>query len=91
MAVCPNVKCNALYKLSEIVRKCANGDTKAATCKKKLFGKPCRAELAYSEALSFGRKKCAFFKKFPFLAPSTWISLFFKNKEFIKHQGCCKN
>ena len=84
MAVCPNVKCNALYKLSEIVRKCASGVTKPATCKKKVFGKPCGAELAYPEALSFGRKKWVPFKKFPFLAPSKWITLFFKNKEFIK-------
>ncbi|XP_078383369.1 uncharacterized protein LOC144665947 isoform X14 [Oculina patagonica] len=84
MAVCPNVKCNALYKQSEIVRKCANGDTKPAICKNKLFGKLCRAELAYCENLSFGKKKWVPFKKFPFLAPSKWINLFFKNREFVK-------
>ena len=69
MAVRPNVKCNCLYKLTEIVRS-VNGDTKSAICKNKFFGKPCRAELAFSENLSFGRKKWVPFKKFPFLAPS---------------------
>ena len=83
MAVCPNVNCNCLYKLSEIIVKRRNGETVAAVCKNKLFGKPCKAELAYSEVLSFGRKKWVPFKKFPFLPPSKWINLFFRNKEFV--------
>lgn len=39
MAVWPHMKCNFIHKLVEIVKKCANGDTKPAICKKKLFGK----------------------------------------------------
>ena len=82
MAVCPNVKCNCIYKLTEIV-KIRNGEEVPAVCKNKLFAKPCRAELSYFKNLSFGRKKLVPFKKFPFLPPSKWISLFFKNRDFI--------
>ena len=82
MAVCPNVKCNCIYKLTEIV-KIRNGEVVPAVCKNKVFAKPCLAELSYFENLSFGRKKLVPFKQFPFLPPSKWISLFFKNKEFV--------
>ena len=44
---------------------------------------PAKTELAYSETLSFGRKKRVAYKKFPFLAPSKWIELFFQNEEFL--------
>ena len=83
MAVCPNIKCNAIYKLSEITAQRRNGVVSPALCKNKLFGKTCQAELAFSESLSFGRKKLLPFKKFPFLPPSKWIKLFFTNKEFL--------
>lgn len=83
MAVCPNVKCNAIYKVTDIIVKKRNGEIVPAVCQKKLFGKLCRAELSYSEKLSFGKKKWVPFKKFPFLPPSKWINLFFKNKEFV--------
>ena len=82
MAVCPNVKCNCIYKQSDITKQ-RNGETVPATCSQKLFGKPCKTELAYSETLSFGRKKWVAYKKFPFLAPSKWIKLFFQNEEFL--------
>lgn len=52
-------------------------------CKNKLFAKICESELSSCENLSFGRKKWVPYKKFPFLAPSKWINLFFKNKEFL--------
>ena len=81
MAVCPNLKCNCLYKLSDIVRT-HNGEKMSKVCKNKIFGKTCQAELAYPEHLSFGRRRWVPFKKFPFLPPSKWIKLFFKNKEF---------
>ena len=41
MAVCPNVKCNCIYKLTAIV-KIHNGEVVPAVCKNKLFAKPCR-------------------------------------------------
>lgn len=82
MAVCPNVKCNCIYKQSDITKQ-SNGETVPATCSQKLFGKPCKTELAYSETLSFGRKKWVAYKKFPFLVPSKWIKLFFQNEEFL--------
>ena len=44
---------------------------------------PAKTELAYSETLSFGRKKRVAYKKIPFLAPSKWIDLFFQNEEFL--------
>ena len=44
---------------------------------------PAKTELAYSETLSFGRKKRVAYKKIPFLAPSKWIELFFQNEEFL--------
>ena len=84
MAVCPNVKCNCIYKLSEIVKTGHNGEEIVVVCKNKLFGKPCRAELAYCENLSFGRKKWVPFKKFPFLPPSEWINLFFSKQRICK-------
>ena len=82
-AVCPNPKCNYIYELGEIVKTARNGETVPATCKNKLFAKICESELSYCENLSFGRKKWVPYKKFPFLAPSKWINLFFKNKEFL--------
>ena len=82
MAVCPNVKCNCINKQSDITKQ-RNGETVPATCSQKLFGKPCKTELAYSETMSFGRKKWVAYKKFPFLAPSKWIKLFFQNEEFL--------
>ena len=82
-AVCPNPKCNYIYELGEIVKTTRNGETVPATCKNKLFAKICESELSYCENLSFGRKKWVPYKKFPFLAPSKWINLFFKNKEFL--------
>ena len=82
MAVCSNVKCNCIYKLTEIV-KIICGEVIPAVCKNKLFAKTCRAELSYFENLSFERKKLVPFKKFSFLPPSEWISLSFKHKEFI--------
>ena len=82
MAVCPNVKCNCIYKLTEIV-KMRNGELIPAVCRNKLFAKPCWAELSYFENLSFGRKKLVPFMKFPFLPPSKWINLFFTSKEFV--------
>ena len=39
MAVYPNVKCNCIYKLTEIV-KIRNGEVVPAICKNKLFAKP---------------------------------------------------
>ena len=83
MAVCPNVKCNCIYKLSDIVKNGRNGDKISATCNNKLFGKTCKAELSYCQNLSFGRKKWVPFKKFPYLSPSKWITLFLRNKEFV--------
>ena len=74
MAVCPNVKCNCIYKLPDIVKNGRNGDKISATCKNKLFGKLCKAELSYCQNLSFGRKKWVSFKKFPYLSPSKWIT-----------------
>ena len=83
------MKCNCIYRLTEIV-KIRNGQVVPAVCEKtNCLLNPCRAELSYFENLSFGRKNLVPFKKFPFLPPSKWISLFFKNKHsisLIKHR-----
>jgi len=67
MAVCPNLKCNCLYKLSDIVRT-HNGEKMSKVCKNKIFGKTCQAELAYPEHLLW-EEKMGPLQEIPFFAP----------------------
>lgn len=72
-AVCPNINCNALYKITDqIVKK----------CNKRVFNRVCGREMGYEKHLSGGKKKWKPFKMFQFVSPSTWLKKMLSCDEF---------
>ena len=70
-SVCPNEKCFALHNVGE------------QNCNSTIFGRLCGTSLGYRRRLSHGRQKWTAYKKFQFVAPSTWLKKFYTSEEFV--------
>lgn len=84
--VCPNDKCNALYKLEELFIYNTNGDILRAKCCTAMLGrcrkKVCGKELLYQKKMVLRKDSFAPHKTYEFIPPSSWLAKFFKNKTF---------
>lgn len=78
--VCPNEKCNALFKEED----------HHGLCTKKSFGNVCETILGYKQSLAHGRKKWTPYKQYQFIPPSCWLRKMFASRQFsdlLEHPG----